>query len=141
MLKQPKKSKFNKLQKIRIKSLNRSVLYLTKNNTENGKIVALQNSKLNQRQIHAFKETLLKNLKRKKNKVISSIFPDLTVTRKPLGSRMGKGKGSTDFLCTKIYKGAVIFSICGNFKLSSSAKGLCQKLPFLTKFVQKNAFS
>ena len=46
-------------------------------------------------------------------KVWIKIFPDKPVTRKPIGTRMGKGKGAVEFWVANVKPGRVMFEIAG----------------------------
>lgn len=63
------------------------------------------------------------------------IFPHFPVTSKPIGTRMGKGKGQFSYWATKVCSGTILFEICGaNFNTVFSAlKAGSAKLPVKTK--------
>ena len=72
-------------------------------------------------------------------KVWIKIFPDKPVTRKPAGTRMGKGKGNTEFWVANVKPGRVMFEIAGvSEDIAREALRLAKnKLPVKTKFVMR----
>ena len=113
----PKKTKFKKLQKIRIKRKNNNIRYLDIIKVKHVQILALQNMRLRDDQLNAVKLSIMKHLKRKNSKVVSNVFTDLNCTKKASDVRMGKGKGFTNFWCCKIHKGVAVFCIFGECNL------------------------
>lgn len=63
-------------------------------------------------QIESARQAIIRKLK-KKGKIWIKIFPDLPITTKPTGVRMGKGKGSVSHWGTRVRGGTVLFEICG----------------------------
>jgi large subunit ribosomal protein L16 len=41
------------------------------------------------------------------------IFPQLSITKKPIGVRMGSGKGNPEFFVSVVREGTVLFEIAG----------------------------
>lgn len=113
MLKQyPKNIKFKKNHKV-----NKNFLYLYDTKTavpEFGNIglQSLKAGKLTYKQLEASRRTLKRNVKK-----IGFFWIKVSVTRpvtkKPLGTRMGKGKGMTSFWIAPVRKGQLIFEIAG----------------------------
>jgi large subunit ribosomal protein L16 len=89
---------------------------------------------LNSRQIEAARQAISRKTKRK-GKIWIKIFPNLPITSKPTGTRMGKGKGQISHWGAKVRGGTVIFEICGvNIRTVISAlKTGGAKLPIKTK--------
>ena len=89
---------------------------------------------LNSRQIEAARQAIVRKIKRK-GKIWIKIFPDLPITSKPTGVRMGKGKGQVSHWGARVSGGTVLFEICGvNFNTVLSAlKTGGAKLPIRTK--------
>ena len=76
---------------------------------------------------------------RRDGKVWIKIFPDKPITRKPAGTRMGKGKGNTEFWVARVKPGRVMFEVAG-VPESTAREALrlaTNKLPVKTKFVMK----
>ncbi len=67
------------------------------------------------------------------------VFPDKPLTKKPLETRMGKGKGSVEKWVMNIKPGRIIFEMAGvEEKLAREALTLaCHKLPFKTKIISR----
>ena len=65
------------------------------------------------------------------------IFPDKPVSKKPLETRMGKGKGAPEFWVAPIRPGRIMFEVAGVSKeLAIEALKLAShKLPVKTKVV------
>lgn len=79
-----------------------------------------------------------KMLKKVKEHVKISVFPDLPVTKKSSGVRMGKGKGNIDFWCFPVILGRVVFELGGQipiYNAKSCLRGGSRKLPFKCRIV------
>ena len=89
-------------------------------------------------QIEAARIAMTRYIKRG-GKVWIKIFPDKPITRKPAGTRMGKGKGNTEFWVAAVKPGRVMFEIAGVSETTArEALRLAKnKLPVKTKFVMK----
>ena len=89
-------------------------------------------------QIEAARVAMTRYMKRD-GKVWIKIFPDKPITRKPAGTRMGKGKGNTEFWVASVKPGRVMFEIAGvSEETAREALRLAtNKLPVKTKFVVK----
>ncbi|HQM16041.1 MAG TPA: 50S ribosomal protein L16 [Candidatus Woesebacteria bacterium] len=68
------------------------------------------------------------------------VFPDLPVTKKPIGVKMGSGKGAVDHYEVKVRPGTVLFELSGvDEKLAREAfLKAAYKLPIKTRFVCKD---
>ena len=99
---------------------------------------AMEPAWITSRQIEACRVALTRKMKRD-GKVWIRIFPDKPVSKKPLETRMGKGKGAPEFWVAVIKPGRVMFEVAGITKeLASEALKLCShKLPIKTKVVSK----
>ncbi len=49
----------------------------------------------------------------RQGKVFIRVFPDKPVSKKPLETRMGKGKADTDFWCARVKPGTILYEIAG----------------------------
>ena len=89
-------------------------------------------------QIEAARVAMTRYMKRD-GKVWIKIFPDKPVTRKPLGTRMGKGKGNTEFWVANVKPGRVMFEIAGVSEETAreALRLAANKLPVKTKFLMK----
>jgi large subunit ribosomal protein L16 len=90
------------------------------------------------RQIEACRVALSRKMKRD-GKVWIRIFPDKPVSKKPLETRMGKGKGGPEFWVAVIKPGRVLFEVSGVSKeLAHEALATCSyKLPIKCKVVAR----
>jgi large subunit ribosomal protein L16 len=71
---------------------------------------ALSSCRITSKQLVTLYNFLRKKMK-KKGKVIFNIFPNISVTKKPLEVRMGKGKGSFSFWCARVFAGSIFCEI------------------------------
>lgn len=90
------------------------------------------------RQIEAARVAMTRHIKRG-GKVWIRIFPDKPVSKKPLETRQGKGKGATEFYAAVIKPGRILFEMEGvPVEIAREALRLAaQKLPIKTKFVER----
>jgi len=97
---------------------------------------AIELGRINSRQIEAGRVALTRTMKRT-GKVWIRVFPDKPLTSKPVGVRMGKGKGSVEEWVMNIKPGRIIFEITGvdNDTALKALKLAAAKLPFKTKIV------
>lgn len=73
---------------------------------------ALEGGWISARQIEAGRIAAMHFLRRE-GKVFIRIFPDKPVSKKPLETRMGKGKAETEFWAAVIKPGTVLYEIAG----------------------------
>ena len=99
---------------------------------------ALEAGLITGNQIEAARVAMTRYMKRD-GKVWIKIFPDKPITRKPAGTRMGKGKGNTEFWVAAVKPGRVMFEIAGVPEATArEALRLAKnKLPVKTKFILK----
>ncbi len=90
------------------------------------------------RQIEAARVTMTRAIKRG-GKVRITIFPDRSITRKPLETRMGSGKGAPDHWVAPVKPGRIMFELSGvSEELAREAmRKAAHKLPVKTKFVKR----
>lgn len=102
---------------------------------------ALEPSWITARQIEACRVALTRKMKRD-GRVWIRIFPDKPVSKKPLETRMGKGKGAPEFWVAVVKPGRVLFEVSGvSREIASEALQLCShKLPIKTKVVARPDF-
>ena len=129
----PKKTKYRKLQKGRMKGLSQRGHRLS-----NGMfgVKALDSVFVTSRQIEAARIAATRYMKRE-GQLWIKIFPDKPITKKPLEVRMGKGKGALDHYVAVVKPGRILFEISGvPIEVAKEALRLAsQKLPVKTKFV------
>ena len=75
-------------------------------------IQALAPDYVTNRQIEAARIAMTRYIKRG-GRVWITIFPDRPLTKKPLGTRMGSGKGTPEFWIANVHPGRVLFEIGG----------------------------
>lgn len=70
-----------------------------------------------------------------------NVFPHKPVSKKPIGTRMGKGKGNPEFWVAVVKPGRVLFEIAGVTEAAAreAMRLASYKLPVKTKFVMKEA--
>lgn len=102
---------------------------------------SLEPAWITSRQIEACRVALTRKMKRD-GRVWIRIFPDKPVSKKPLETRMGKGKGAPEFWVAVIKPGRILFEISGVTKdVANEALQLCShKLPVKTKVVSRPDF-
>jgi large subunit ribosomal protein L16 len=127
----PKQTKYKKTKKGTLKK------YEFKSNNLKFGIIGLKATEsgiINARQIESARQAIVRKMKRK-GKIWIKIFPNLPITSKPTGIRMGKGKGAISHWAARISGGTVLFEATGpNLKIIFSAfKTGGAKLPIKTK--------
>jgi len=129
---QPKRTKYRKQQKGRMKGLAHRG---SKISFGTFGLKSLTTGRITNRQIESARIAMTRYMKRE-GKVWIRIFPDKPITAKPLEVRMGKGKGALDHYVCPIKPGRVMFELDGvPMEVAQEALRLAaQKLPVLTKF-------
>ena len=91
-------------------------------------------------QIEACRVSINRHMKRR-GKVWIRIFPDKSVTKKPLEVRMGKGKGAPEFWVAVVKPGRMLYEMEGvTEEVAKEAFRLAaHKLSVSTRFVVKNS--
>ncbi len=99
---------------------------------------AMEAGWITSRQIEACRVAVTRKMKRD-GKVWIRIFPDKPVTKKPLETRMGKGKGAPEFWVAVVKPGRVMFEVAGvPRELAHEAlKIASHKLPIRTKIATR----
>ena len=100
---------------------------------------ALEPAWITSRQIEAARIAITRHIKRG-GKVWIRIFPDKPVTKNPLETRMGKGKGNPEGWVAVVKPGRMLYELEGvNHDLAKRAMALAAyKLPIKTKFVARH---
>ncbi len=131
----PKRTKHRKIQKGRNRG--QATRGTTVSHGEFG-LQAVEAGLITGNQIEAARVAMTRYMRRD-GKVWIKIFPDKPITRKPAGTRMGKGKGNTEFWVAAVKPGRVMFEIAGVSETTArEALRLAKnKLPVKTKFVMK----
>ena len=130
---QPKKTKFRKQQKGRMKG----------NATRGAQLAfgsfgikTLEEAWITGRQIEAARYM------KREGQIWIRIFPDKPVTKKPAEVRMGKGKGAPEYFVARVTPGRIMFEAEGvSLEVAKEAMRLAaQKLPVTTKFVVRRDY-
>ena len=135
---QPKKTKFRKQQKGRMKG-----------NAKRGAeiafgsfgIKALETAFITARQLEAARQAVTRYMKRE-GQIWIRVFPDKPITKKPNEVRMGKGKGSPEYFVSRVCPGRILFEADGvPMEVAKEALRLAsQKLPIAVKFVVRRDY-
>lgn len=90
-------------------------------------------------QLEACRVSINRHLKRK-GKVWVRIFPDKPISKKPLETRMGRGKGEPEFWVAVVKPGRILFEVDGVAeKVACEALRLAaSKLPIRTRFISRH---
>ena len=101
-------------------------------------LVAMDPGWIDSKQIEAARVAMTRYIKRG-GKVFIKIFPDKPVTGKPIGVRMGKGKGNLECWVAVVKPGRVMFEISGVAEETAreALRLAMHKLPIKCKFVAK----
>ena len=131
----PKKTKFRKVR-----------IGKNRGNATRGNYIAfgdyglqsLSNERVTSRQIEAARQAMTRYVKRG-GKIWIRIFPHTPVSRKPLGLKMGGGKGNPECFVAKVKNGTVMFEMKGVPEdVAREAMRLAShKLPVKTRFIKK----
>lgn len=99
---------------------------------------AVESHWITNRQIEAARIAMTRYMKRG-GKVWINVFPHMPLTRKPIGTRQGKGKGNVEGWVAVVKEGKILFEIAGvSEEVAREALRLAShKLPIATKFVMK----
>ena len=134
---QPSRVKYRKMHRGRRQGM------ATKGNTlafgEYG-IQALEPVWLTGRQLEAARRALSRQMRRG-GQIWIRVFPQKSVTKKPLETRMGSGKGNPEFWVAVIKPGHMLFEVAGVPEADArAAMRLAQdKLPIRTQLVTREA--
>lgn len=133
----PKRTKFRKQQTGRMKG---SAQRGNRVSFGDFGLQATDRGRITSRQIEAARMAIQRHVKRQ-GRLFIRIFPDKPITKKPLETRMGKGKGSPeDWVCV-IRPGKMLYEIEGVPEdIAKEAFRLAgHKLPMGTRFVSREA--
>ena len=76
---------------------------------------------------------------RRQGKIYIRVFPDKPVSKKPLETRMGKGKADVDYWAARVKPGTILFEVAGvpeDIAKEALAR-IAQKMPVHCRFVGK----
>ena len=100
---------------------------------------ALERCWMDTKQIEAARVAINRNMKRR-GKVWIRIFPQKSYTKKPLETRMGKGKGPLESWVAVIKPATVLFEVDGVTEALAreSLRLAATKLPISTRFIARH---
>ena len=129
----PKKTKFRKQQRGKLRG-----------NATRGNYVAfgdfglqsLEAHWLTARQIEAGR-IAAQHFLRRQGKIYIRVFPDKPVSKKPLETRMGKGKAEAEYWAARIKPGTILYEIAGveEAMAKQAFARIAQKMPVRCRFV------
>tara|TARA_B100002051_G_C16684309_1_gene611734 strand:+ start:106 stop:525 length:420 start_codon:yes stop_codon:yes gene_type:complete len=136
---QPKRTKFRKKQKGRVKGIAQRGHTISFGSFG---IKSLEAGWITSRQIEAARIAVTRKMKRE-GQVWIRIFPDKPITKKPAEVRMGKGKGAPEYWVAVVKPGTIMFEAGGvTTDVAKEALRLAaQKLPVRTKFVTRRDYA
>ena len=129
----PKKVKHRKQQRGKIKGIARKGNYVAFGDYA---LQALEPGWLTARQIEAARIAMTRHVKRG-GKIWIRVFPDKPITKKPLETRMGKGKGNPEEWVAVVKPTRILYEMEGvPVEVAKEAMRLAaHKLPLKTRFV------
>ncbi len=129
----PARTKYRKQQRGRMRGLSKGAKYLAFGTYG---LQALECCWLTANQIEAARKVITRTVKRA-GKMWIRVFPDKPVSKKPLETRMGKGKGAPEYWVAVVKPGRILFELEGvpeglaNESLDQAAR----KLPIRTQII------
>jgi large subunit ribosomal protein L16 len=132
---QPKRTKYRKAHKGRIKGLAKGGSDL---NFGTFGLKALEPERITARQIEAARRAMTRHMKRQ-GRVWIRIFPHKSITARPPETRMGKGKGPVEGWVAVVRPGTMLFEVAGcSATAAREALRLADtKLPFHCRFISR----
>lgn len=132
----PSRSKYRKVRKGRVHGGSATSL----NELAYGRygLVSKDSERISSRQIEAARQAMTRYVKRG-GQIWIRIFPHTPVSQKPLGTKMGSGKGNPEFFVAKVKPGTIMFEMDGvPEETAREAMRLAgHKLPVSTIFMVK----
>ena len=133
----PKRTKYRKMQKGR----NRGKA-TRGNKVTDGEygLQAVEAGLIKGNQIEAARIAMTRYMKRG-GKVWINIFPHMPLTKKPIGTRQGKGKGNPEVWVAVVKEGKIMFEVAGVDEATAreALRLAMHKLPIKCKFVKKES--
>jgi large subunit ribosomal protein L16 len=135
---QPKKTKYRRVQKGKMKGLAQRGNQLAFGSFG---IKSLEETWLTGRQIEAARVAVTRHMQRQ-GQIWIRVFPDKPITKKPAEVRMGKGKGAPEAFVAPITPGRILIEADGvPYEVAKEALRLAaQKLPVTTKFMVRRDY-
>lgn len=131
----PSKTKHRKQQKGSYKGLSKGGCFVEIGDYG---IQVLERGWITAQQIEACRVTISRTFSRK-GQVWIRIFPDKPISKKPLETRMGKGKGGVDSWVAVVRPGRILFEVGGVSRedAQEALRLATAKLPLRTRFVER----
>ena len=135
---QPKKTKFRRQQKGRMKGIAQRGNQLSFGSFG---IKTTASCWLTGQQIEAARQAVVRYMKRE-GQIWIRVFPDKPFTKKPAEVRMGKGKGNPEGFVSPVTPGRILIEVEGvSYEIAKEALRLAaQKLPVTTKFIVRRDY-
>ena len=135
---QPKRTKFRKMHKMKMKGNAMRGNQITLGSFA---IKAEEGAWITARQIEAARIAVTRFMKRE-GQIWIRIFPDKPITKKPAEVRMGKGKGNPEYWAAVVEPGRILFEADGvSLQTAKEAFELAaQKLPIAVKFMVRRDY-
>lgn len=136
---QPRKMKYRKRQKS-LRSVKPATVENLKPPTVKSRqfgIYALEGRRIKANQLEAARMALMRSIGRRGSFIDRKVFPHFPVTKKPLGSRMGKGKGAVDHYVAYVKPGRMLFEFDSSTSLKLAHRAVQFKLPIRVGYVQR----
>lgn len=132
---QPKKTKYRKMMKGRMKGIETRG---TKLEFGQYALQAVEPGWITSRQIEAARRAMTREIKRGGN-VWIKIFPDKPITAKPAETRMGSGKGNVEYWVAVVKPNRLLFELdyCDRAVAVHALELAAQKLPIKVKIVEQ----
>ena len=132
----PKRTKYRKQQKGRLRGLAYRGSDVSFGDYG---LQALESGRVTARQIEAARMAIQRATKRA-GRLFIRVFPDTPVTKKPLETRMGSGKGGVELWVAKVLPGKMLYELDGLPKeVAKEALQMAQsKLPIKTRFMDRS---
>ena len=133
----PKKTKYRKIQKGKMKGISKGARTLFFGDYG---LAAVEPGRITARQIEALRVTLSRRLK-KIGGLFLRIFPDRSITKKAAETRMGKGKGNPEYWVSIVKRERIVCEISGVDAVAAKRilKAAAHKLPIKTKIISKKS--
>jgi large subunit ribosomal protein L16 len=131
----PKKTKYRKQQKGRIKGIAQAGNELSFGDFG---LQALEGGRITNRQIEAARIAMTRFIKRT-GRIWIRVFPDKPLTKKPAETRMGKGKGTVEGWVAAVRTGYILYEMEGvpEERAKEAFRLAAHKLPIATRFVAR----
>lgn len=100
-------------------------------------IYALDAKKIKAAQLEAGRLALVRAIGQRGSAVRRIAFPHIPVTKKPLGSRMGKGKGAVEYFVSYVKPGKMLYEFDATSNQEQARRAVQFKLPIRVGLVEK----